>query len=78
MPRARRRRIVVRVLWTLVALIMLIREASTRSPRPRPMWIRGWWRWHGQQAGDGTPTTTDDAVRARITELMGTLAAEVG
>jgi pimeloyl-ACP methyl ester carboxylesterase len=32
---------------------------------------------YGPQAGDGTPTISDDAMRARITELIGALAAEV-
>lgn len=33
---------------------------------------------YGPQAGDGTPTTSDDVVRARLTELVGALAAKVG
>ncbi|MGX1793572.1 alpha/beta hydrolase [Microbacterium sp. NPDC055312] len=32
---------------------------------------------YGPQAGDGEPTVSDQAVRARLTELIGTLAAEV-
>ncbi|WP_313355411.1 alpha/beta hydrolase [Microbacterium sp.] len=32
---------------------------------------------YGPQGGDGEPTVSDQAVRARITELIGTLAAEV-
>ncbi|WP_313480412.1 alpha/beta hydrolase [Microbacterium sp.] len=32
---------------------------------------------YGPQAGDGTPTITDAAVRAQITELVGDLAAAV-